>query len=297
MIPGSQPPAVHLFTVDVEEHFQVVALEPWVHRDSWDSQPSRVARNVDLLLDLMAARAAFGTFFILGWVADRHPEVVRRIAAAGHEIASHGWWHRRVTTLSPDQFRTEVRDSKALLESVSGQPVSGYRAPSFSIIPGHEWAFDVLLEEGYRYDSSLFPIRRPDYGYPSAPPDPHYLLRPSGALLEIPLATTMIGGIRVPAAGGGYFRQLPYALTERALREHGARGAAAMFYIHPWEVDPGQPRFNTGLLTRIRHYRGLSRTLPRLERLLSQFQFTSVARHPGLSPRQESGPVGPGALK
>lgn len=272
-------PVPHFFSVDVEEHFQVVALEPWAPRSTWDSHPSRVGRNVDLLLDLLARRSAYGTFFILGWVADKYPDLVRRIAAGGHEIASHGWWHRRVTTLTPDEFRTEVRDSRALLQDCVGQPVVGYRAPSFSIIPGGEWAFDVLLEEGYQYDSSLFPIRRPDYGYPSAPPDPHYITRPSGRLLEIPLATTSMAGLRLPAAGGGYFRQLPYALTARALDEHGARGAPAMFYIHPWEIDPQQPRLPAGFLTRLRHYRGLGRTMPRLERLLSEYQFTSVARH------------------
>ncbi|HKV74389.1 MAG TPA: XrtA system polysaccharide deacetylase [Gemmatimonadales bacterium] len=276
----------HLFSVDVEEHFQVVALQPWAPRESWDRHPSRVAANVDRLLELLARRGAVGTFFTLGWVADRHPEVVRRIAAAGHEVASHGWWHTQVTRLTPDQFRTEVRDSKRILEQVSGRPVVGFRAPSFSIVPGYDWAFDVLLEEGYRYDSSLFPIRRPDYGWPGAPAVPHLIRRPSGTLLEIPMATTLMGGARIPAAGGGYFRQLPYALTARAFREHSARNEAGMFYIHPWEVDPGQPRLPAGLLTRLRHYGGLNRTLPRLERLLTDFSFTSVARHfsrfPGL---------------
>jgi polysaccharide deacetylase family protein (PEP-CTERM system associated) len=269
----------HLFSVDVEEHFQVVALQRWSPRSTWDGQPSRVVANVDRLLDLLARHGAVGTFFTLGWVAERQPDLIRRIAAAGHEIASHGWWHTRVTRLTPEEFREEIRSSRALLEDISGQRVLGFRAPSFSIVPGHDWAFDVLLEEGYRYDSSLFPIRRPDYGWPGAPAEPHLIRRPAGELLEIPMATTVIAGLRIPAAGGGYFRQLPYGLTTRALREHDARRLSAMFYIHPWEVDPDQPRLPVHFLARLRHYGRLDRTMPRLERLLTQFRFTSVARH------------------
>ena len=284
---GPKPASTaHLFSVDVEEHFQVVALQRWSPKATWDGQPSRVARNVDRLLELLARHGSLGTFFTLGWVAERQPDLIRRIAAAGHEIASHGWWHTQVTRLSPEEFRQEVRTSKAVLEAISGQPVHGFRAPSFSIVPGYDWAFDVLLEEGYRYDSSLFPIRRPDYGWPGAPAEPHLIHRSAGALLEIPMATTVIAGVRIPAAGGGYFRQLPYGLTARALQEHGARGLPAMFYIHPWEVDPDQPRFDVDFLTRARHYGGLGRTMSRLERLLTEFRFTSVARqyeeNPGL---------------
>lgn len=275
-VPGTA--VEHLFSVDVEEHFQVVALQPWAPRHTWDGHPSRVAGNVDRLLELMARHRAVGTFFVLGWVADKHPDVVRRIAAAGHEIASHGWWHTQVTRLSPAEFREEVRTSRAILESLSGERVLGFRAPSFSIVPGHEWAFDVLLEEGYRYDSSLFPIRRPGYGWPGAPALPHTIRRPAGSLLELPMATTVIAGVRIPAAGGGYFRQLPYGLTARAFEEHGSRNQPAMFYIHPWEIDPDQPRLPVGFVTRVRHYGGLERTMPRLERLLAQFRFTSVAR-------------------
>jgi len=284
MIPVLGSTAEHLFSVDVEEHFQVVALRRWAPRATWDQQPSRVVQNVDRLLELLARHGAVGTFFTLGWVAERQPGLVRRIAAAGHEVASHGWWHTQVTRLSPAEFREEVRTSRALLEDLSGQRVQGFRAPSFSIVPGYEWAFDVLLEAGYRYDSSLFPIRRPDYGWPGAPVEPHLIRRPAGALLEIPMATTVIAGVRIPAAGGGYFRQLPYGLTARAFEEYTARSQPGMFYIHPWEVDPGQPRLPVGLVTRTRHYGGLDRTMPRLERLLSQFRFTSVARQFGERP-------------
>ena len=270
-------PTLHLFTVDVEEYFQVRALEPVVERASWPDRPSRVEPSTELLLELLGRHGARGTFFTLGWVAERHPGLVRRIASAGHEIASHGWWHRRVTTLSQEEFRADVRDSKAILEDVSGRPVIGFRAPSFSIVPGGEWAFDVLLEEGYRYDSSLFPIRRPDYGYPSAPAVPHLIRRAGGTLLELPLATTVLAGTRLPAAGGGYLRQLPFGLTRRAFRHWGEKGISAMFYIHPWEVDPDQPRLPVGPVTRLRHYGGLRKTYPRLERLLGEFRFGSVA--------------------
>jgi polysaccharide deacetylase family protein (PEP-CTERM system associated) len=272
------PSTAHLFSIDVEEHFQVSAFDRILSRDDWERQPSRVEPNIDVLLDLLARHGAQATFFTLGWVAERHPGLIRRIAAAGHEIASHGWWHRRVTTLPPAEFREEVRRSKSLLESLTGRAVLGFRAPSFSIVPGCEWAFDVLLEEGYRYDSSLFPIRRPDYGYPSALPVPHEIRRAAGSLLEIPLATFDLLGLRIPAAGGGYLRQLPLGLIQRTFRALGVRATPGMFYIHPWEVDPGQPRLPVGLLTRMRHYGGLERTLPRLERLLDEFRFTSVER-------------------
>lgn len=272
------PTPAHLFSIDVEEHFQVSAFDRILSRDDWGRQPSRVERNTDLLLDLLARHGAHATFFTLGWVAERQPDLVRRIASAGHELASHGWWHRRVTGLTADEFREEIRRSKAVLESLTGRPLLGFRAPSFSIVPGSEWAFDVLLEEGYRYDSSLFPIRRPDYGYPSAPPIPHEIRRPGGTLLEVPLATFDFLGVRLPAAGGGYLRQLPLGLIQRSFRSLAARSSPGMFYIHPWEVDPDQPRLPVGLFTRIRHYGGLERTLPRLERLLGEFRFTSVER-------------------
>lgn len=272
------PSVEHIFTVDVEDYFQVNAFECRVQRSTWDQYPSRVERNTEVLLELLERKNTLGTFFTLGWVARKCPQLIRRIAAQGHEIASHGWWHRKVTDQSPDEFREEARSSRAILEDVGGQRVLGFRAPSFSIVPGREWAFDILLEEGYRYDSSLFPIRRPDYGYPGADPEPHLIRRASGTLLELPPATIVIGGVRVPAAGGGYFRQLPYGVFHRAFGQSQSRGISAMFYIHPWEVDVDQPHIAAPLLARFRHYTGLRRTLPRLERILSDFRFTSVAR-------------------
>jgi len=239
--------------------------------------PGRVAQNVDLILELLDDHDALGTFFVLGWVADRHPHVVRRIAEAGHEIASHGWWHYRVTSLDAEEFREDIRASKTLLEDIAGQRVTGYRAPSFSITPDSQFAFDVLLEEGYVYDSSIFPIRRSNYGWPGAPPIPHIRHCASGTLIEFPLATSLWGPFRIPAAGGGYFRQLPLSLCQRAFREHDAQGVPGVFYIHPWELDAEQPRIRVGPLSHVRHYRGLKETQPRLAQLLREFRFTSIA--------------------
>lgn len=282
--PGAGVPPRHLFSVDVEEHFQVSAFDRVLTRADWDAQPSRVEANTDRLLELLARYGARGTFFTLGWVAERRPALVRRIAAQGHELASHSWWHWKVTTLTPEQFRDEVRRSRELLEDLSGTRVEGFRAPSFSIRPGLEWSFDILLEEGYRWDSSLFPIHRPDYGYPQAPPRPHRLERERGTLLEFPMLTRSLGSFRIPAAGGGYLRHFPPGIMRSALRQAERQGLPGMVYIHPWEVDPDQPRLPVGWLTTQRHYGGLGRTLPRLERLLAEFRFTSVrewlAEHP-----------------
>jgi polysaccharide deacetylase family protein (PEP-CTERM system associated) len=267
-----------IFSVDVEEYFQVHAFEGIVPQSAWASMPSRVAIGVDRLLDLLARHEAKGTFFVLGWVAERHARLVRRIAEAGHEIASHGWTHRRVTDLAPEEFREEIRSSKALLEDITGTLVLGYRAPSFSITPSARFAFDILLEEGYRYDSSIFPIWRPGYGWRGAPAVPHLRSCVSGTLVELPVATTTWGAIRIPAGGGGYLRQFPFSIIHSAFREHSAAGIPGMFYLHPWELDPDQPRLPAGRLTRIRHYRGLSDTGARLQRLLEDFPFTSVQR-------------------
>ena len=269
----------HFFTVDVEEYFQVKALESAVSRSEWMSCPSRLARSIDALLARLDRYGASGTFFVLGWIAEHRPEVVRDIAAAGHEIASHGFWHERVTALDRNAFREDVRTSKQTLEDLIGREVIGYRAPSFSIVPGCEWAFDVLIEEGYRYDSSLFPIRRRGYGYPNAPRTPHVIQRSAGNLAEFPLATTSIFRYPVPAAGGGYLRQFPLSIIRRAFREASARTEPATFYIHPWEIDPRQPRLPVSVLNRIRHYRGLESTLDRIDTLLEEFTFATIASY------------------
>lgn len=275
-------PVVHHFTVDVEEYFQVLALEPYVARGRWDSIARRVELGVHVLLDLLSKHDARATFFTLGWIAEREPGLVREIAERGHEVASHGSDHRRVTTITKDEFRDSVRSSKRTLEDITGTPVFGYRAPSFSIPRGSEWALEILLEENYRYDSSLFPVRRKGYGFVGGNRDPHRLKLATGIIDEVPPVTLEIGGAVFPAAGGAYFRHLPYALVESALLSAERRGAPGTFYIHPWEVDPDQPRLRTSFLTRMRHYGGLTRTVPRLERLLSGFRFQPIAATLGL---------------
>ena len=270
---------VHHFTVDLEEYFQVSAFEPHIARAAWGRFESRVARQVGSLLQLLDQHGAHATFFVLGWVAARHVELVRTIARAGHEIASHGWDHVRVTHQTPRQFRQSIRRAKAVLEDISGVPVLGFRAPSFSIVAGREWALDLLVEEGYRYDSSLFPVWRPGgkgYGYPSGLSDPHWLARPAGPLAEIPPTTLRCCGVRLPAAGGAYFRLLPYTLVRAALHQCERRGVPGTFYIHPWEIDPDQPRIPVSWLTRLRHYGGLRATRQRLDRLLGEFKFSAV---------------------
>ena len=280
---GSRKPVIHHFTVDVEEYFQVLALEPYIARSEWDSIPRRLEIGMRVLLDLMSEHEARGTFFVLGWIAERNPELVREIAKRGHEIASHGTNHERVTTLTRDQFRESVRSSRNTLEEITGRAVVGYRAPNFSIVRGGEWALEILLEEGYRYDSSLFPVRRNGSGFVGGERDPHTLRLASGPLQEIPPATLKIGRTVLPAGGGAYLRHLPYAFVHAALESAERRGVPGTIYVHPWELDPAQPRIKTGFLTRLRHYGGLARTAPRVERLLSSFHFQPIAATLGFS--------------
>jgi polysaccharide deacetylase family protein (PEP-CTERM system associated) len=282
-------PTRQYFTVDVEEYFNVVALAKWAPMERWASFESRVERSIDALLALMAERNATGTFFIVGWVAERHPEMVRRIVAAGHEIASHTYDHVRITHQSRDAFRESVRRTKALLEAMTGVRVVGFRAPSFSIVRGEEWALDVLIEEGHEYDSSLFPVRRRGYGYVGGGRDPYWIERPAGRLMEYPPVTLRALGQNWPAAGGAYFRLLPPALVHAALADSESRGVSGAFYIHPWEWDPGQPRFAVPFPTRVRHYGGQSKVLARLDDLMKRFSFSSIRDAtpvtPGVAPR------------
>lgn len=259
-------------SVDIEDYFQVHALARHFPRAEWDRVPTRVGDNIDRTLDLFARHDVRATFFILGWVAERFPEHIRRIAAAGHEIASHGFAHHRVTELSPEDFRHDLAATRKLLEELSGQRVRGYRAPSYSIGSSNRWALDVLEAEGYEYSSSIYPIQHDHYGMPEAP---RHGFRPTGdgRLLELPITTVELGGRRFPCGGGGYFRLYPYRFSRWALRrvnEH--EGAPATFYFHPWEIDPGQPRVrDAGLRTRFRHYLNLERMEARLDRLLGDF--------------------------
>ena len=269
-------------SVDVEDWFQVQAMADAIPRAQWDSLPSRVERSTERILALFAGARTRATFFTLGWVAERHPGLVRRIVAEGHELASHGWDHRLVTSLTPEAFARDVGRTRRLLEDVGGVPVLGYRAPTFSIGPANPWAFAALAQEGYRYSSSTFPIRHDLYGAPDAPRTPY---RPPGTpLWELPMTTVRLGGRNIPCSGGGWFRLAPYALFRAGLHrvnagEGGAPGIPGLFYFHPWEVDPGQPRVR-GLrpLARFRHTVNLSRMEGRVARLLRDFAWDRMDR-------------------
>ena len=265
-------------TIDVEDYFQVSAFDDVVSRDQWPSMPSRVVANTQRLLQLFDAHGVNATFFVLGWVAEQYPSLVREIADAGHELASHGHGHRLVYNQSPDEFRADVRRAKTIIEDAGGQRVRGYRAPSFSITDRSLWALDVLLEEGYTYDASIFPVRHDRYGIPDAPRHQHEIRRVAGMLLEAPGSTVRVAGMNLPVAGGGYFRLLPYRWTRWGIaRLNDAEKQPAIFYLHPWEIDADQPRLNASPLSRFRHYRNLHKTEPRLRRLLQDFRFTTVA--------------------
>lgn len=263
------------FSVDVEDYFQVSAMAPYVSRGDWETTPCRVERNVDRLLELFSQSDAKATFFILGWIAERYPEVVKRIGASGHEVASHGFAHLRATEQTPLDFLADIQRAKSLLEDISGSRVCGYRAPSFSIGLRNQWAFDCILEAGYRYSSSVYPIRHDHYGMPDAP---RYAYRSREGLIEIPITTTRILGRNFPAGGGGYFRLLPYAASHWAIKRiNEVEGRAAIFYMHPWEIDPGQPRIRrANLKTRFRHYLNLGVMESRLRRLASDFKWDRI---------------------
>ncbi len=281
-------PIVNAMTVDVEDYFQVSAFASVVSRDRWGDYESRVAANTDRLLAIFAEFGVHATFFVLGWVAERDPSLVRRIASAGHEIASHGQSHSLVYEQTPAMFRDDIRRSKATLEAQCGRPVLGYRAPSFSITSKSLWALDVLVEEGIAWDTSIFPIRHDRYGIPSAPRHPHFM---GNGLLEIPASTVRVAGVNLPIGGGGYFRLLPYAWTRWGIRRVNAtEHRPAVFYVHPWELDPKQPRITAPWLSRLRHYRSLHRTEGRLRTLLSEFSFDSVSSAIPAPPVGTSGP-------
>lgn len=264
---------VNAMSIDVEEHFQVSAFEHRIRRDEWQQQPSRVAGNMDRILQLLDDASARATFFTLGCVAEQQPAIVRSIAAAGHEIASHGYDHSRVRNQTAEQYRTDVSRTKALLEDISGEQVIGYRAPSFSIGQDTPWAHDVLQESGYRYSSSVYPINHDHYGNPAAPRFPYFVR--DGGLLEIPLTTVSVFGRNLPSAGGGYFRLLPMLYSRWALNRVNTRERMpVVFYLHPWELDPDQPRVsNIPLKARFRHYVNLRRFESRFRTLLHAYKW------------------------
>jgi polysaccharide deacetylase family protein (PEP-CTERM system associated) len=269
---------VNAMTVDVEDYFHVSALSEVIKRSDWDSMEYRAERSTDRLLELFASRGVRATFFVLGWVTNKSPGLVQRIHAAGHEIACHGLTHELVYRQTPEVFRRETRESKAMLEDLIGAPVLGYRAASYSITARSLWAIDILCELGFRYDSSIFPIAHDRYGIPGASTRPGLMHGKDGAsIVEFPLSTAQLFGRRVPVAGGGYFRLLPYWFTKWGLRSINERDDQPfIFYLHPWEIDAGQPRFNASRLSRFRHYTNLEVCEARLTRLISEFRFTTV---------------------
>jgi polysaccharide deacetylase family protein (PEP-CTERM system associated) len=268
-----RPAVRNAMTVDVEDYFQVSAFENYVERDSWERTKTRVETNVDRILEIFDAHRVRSTFFTLGWVAERHPAMVRRIVAGGHELASHGWQHTRVTEQTPDEFRNDVRRTRRTLEDIGGVRVRGYRAASYSINSSNLWAHDVLADEGYAYSSSIAPLQHDLYGMPEAPR--FAFDAANGRLREIPVTTLPLAGRTLNVGGGGWFRLYPYVFSRWALqRVNRVDGESAHFYFHPWEIDPEQPRVpGIGAKTRLRHYLNLRRMEGRLQRLLRDFPW------------------------
>lgn len=279
-MPNSPEPTkiVNALSVDVEDYFHVSAFERYIPREAWVGLESRVESNTARVLELFSQHDVKATMFVLGWVAERWPQLVLDICSEGHELALHGYDHRRVTSQTPDEFRADVRKSKAVLEKIAGTAVVGYRAPTYSIVEETLWALDILSEEGFLYDSSIFPVHHDRYGIPDAPRFPHKVsTRNGGHLIEFPISTLRVAGRNLPFLGGGYMRHFPPAIAHWGMRRlNRNERQPAIVYVHPWEIDPDQPRIKTSRLTAFRHYRNLNRTLPRLDALLSEFPFTTV---------------------
>ena len=268
---------INALTIDVEDYYMVSAFADRICVEDWCRYESRVEKNTHKILDLLAERDVKGTFFVLGWIADRFPNLVMEIHSQGHEIASHGYNHRLVYNLSPEEFRTDLRQSRDILEDLTGVPVLGYRAASYSIVRRSIWALDILIEEGFIYDSSIFPIYHDRYGMPGAKRHPHVVTRPGGSIIEFPPATLRVGKTVFPIAGGGYLRLLPMAITRHAIRRlNEQENQISVVYLHPWEIDPDQPRIKGSLLSRFRHYVNLDSTLVKLGVLLTDFKFESL---------------------
>lgn len=277
-MPTNAPRIVNAMSVDVEDYFHVAALAQSIDRSSWNDREYRAEENTHRLLDLFEASNIKATFFVLGWVARRSPQLIREIHDRGHEVASHGMSHLLVYNQTPQEFTAETIESKSLLEDIIGAPVLGYRASTYSITRRSLWALDILREAGFLYDSSIFPIRHDMYGIPDAAHEPGHFDTPKGAtIVEFPMSTAPMLGFTLPVSGGGYFRILPYWLTNAGLRKLNDQLARPfIFYLHPWEVDPAQPRVQTGLKSRLRHYTNLHRTEARLKRLIGDFSFAPV---------------------
>ena len=264
---------INALTVDVEDYFQVSAFENSIDKNSWDKLEHRVANNVDKILSLFDEHQVRATFFVLGWVAERYPEIVRRIIENGHELASHGYGHQRVTDMSRDEFIDDITRAKGILEDLAGEPVRGYRAPSYSIGEKNIWALEVLAQTGHQYSSSIYPIKHDHYGYPKAP---RFVFRDEkSGLIEIPITTIKWMNRLYPAGGGGFFRFYPYSISRWALNKvNHEDGKPAIFYFHPWEIDPDQPRQrNIPWKSSFRHYLNLGKTEARLKQLLTDFDW------------------------
>jgi polysaccharide deacetylase family protein (PEP-CTERM system associated) len=295
LVPAAPRQRIHVLSVDVEDYFQVEAFADVVPRESWDDYPLRVDGNTRRVLDLFDRHGARGTFFFLGWVADRFPGLVREVVARGHEVACHSYWHRPIYRLTPAVFREDTRRARAAIEQAAGLAVSGYRAPTWSITRDSYWALDVLAEEGFLYDSSIYPIRHDLYGVPGGRRFVHQLPCGDGrSLQEYPPATVRLAGATLPAAGGGYLRLFPALYTHWAFRQISAEGQPVVVYFHPWEIDPAQPRLPGRLRSRFRHYINLHRMERRLEGLLRRYRFQPFRDLPQTA-RAEPSPAALGA--
>lgn len=265
------------FTVDVEDYFHVSAFSSCIRPDDWDHYDCRVEQSTRTVLQIAAETNTVGTFFVLGWVAERYPELVREIQSAGHEIGCHSQQHQLVYELGPDRFRADLRTSRDVLQQITGTPIRLYRSPSFSVTRKSLWALPILAEEGFTIDSSIYPVRHDRYGIPDAPRQPFLYDTPSGAIAEFPGMVCNVGATNVPVGGGGYLRLLPWFVTERMLRQVRRQGRPLNVYIHPWEFDPQQPRIKASLKSRFRHYQNLSTTAPKIRAMLQQFRLTKMS--------------------
>ena len=269
-------PIINYLTIDVEDYFQVSAFEKLIHPSAWDGYVSRVERNTGKILALLEEHEVKGTFFIVGWTAERYPNMVREIVDRGHEIGCHSYLHQKIYDLNPEEFREDTKKAKNILEDITGRAVTGYRAPTYSITKKSLWALDILEELGFRWDSSIFPIFHDNYGIPDSPRFEYKL--PENNLKEYPISTALLLGRKIPVAGGGYFRIFPYWFTKMALRSiNKLEQKPFVFYLHPWEIDPDQPRIpHAGWKSRFRHYNNLEKTEDRLTLLLQHFQFRPI---------------------
>ncbi len=267
---------LHALSFDIEEHFHVAAFDCAARRRHWETQESRVEQNTHVILDMLEQRRIKATMFVLGWVAERRKDLIKKIVDSGHELGSHGYGHELITVQSPQVFREDIRRAKSILEDISGKPILGYRAPTFSITKETEWALPILVEEGYQYDSSIVPIVHDYYGIPGADPTIHTIATDSGPIVEVPPSTCDIAGMTLPIAGGGYFRLFPYPLLRKLLRRVEAQGHPLIMYLHPWELDPHQPRMRGSFLSQFRHYLNIEKVQGRLTQLLEDFSFGPI---------------------